>query len=134
MAERYFNLKIGSEKVNGAIIRVNSNEADLEKRIHQFCAGVSSYKFKELKKEREEVTYELEIPNVRYVPMEGIPTPVEAGPSIVMGLRVSSTGGLSLDSVPEGVKVYLSEVSKERAEKLKEEAECFELLRAYVFE
>jgi hypothetical protein len=143
MAIRYFNLKKGSEKVNGGLIRVNTSESDLEK-LADFNGdfAFSPWEFEYLGEEGEDRIYEIHIPNEKAVASPevdalGGPTsivgPVSDGPTDILKVKLGKEGELGFYD-PNQKGFYLSEVSEEAAKRNRSDAGNWALQRAYIVE
>lgn len=137
MTVRYFNLKQGSEKVSGGIIKVNTSKQGLEK-LTDFSGdfGGTGYNFEFLKRENGCEVYEISIPNEKIIAYNYkgavISAPIDVGKPLALKLKLDEKGKLSLYS--ETKKVYLEEISENSARKLQEDGSNWALQRAYIVE
>ena len=132
--ERYYNLKRHRPDVMGGVIKVNTTANRLEKLAHingDFIFSPVAFRF--VTKEGDDDIYEFLIPNEKAVnsPM-GIPVSVKTGEPDSIMLRITPSGNLSLQGEPK-VPIYLTEISKQRADELEEKASNWAFQRAYIF-
>lgn len=141
--KRYYNLKIGSKKFMGGVIEVDPS-AGLEGRLSDFYERDSQpYHFEHKESRPTGEVYALRYDEVEYKRMTGkdalggpigVPVPVKKGKPLVLSVEVTKDGKLRLLAQPKGIEVYLLEISRRRAENLRESAWCWAMQRAYIFE
>lgn len=142
MAIRYFNLKEGSDKVNGGVIRVDSSLDGLEK-LTDFDGDFASnpWTFRHLRKEGEDDIYDVVIPDEEIAVgvgkdalggRIGVPSPVSKGSPHRVKLKLTPQGELKLYQPSD--EFYLSEMSEEEAKKNRGDGARWAMQRAYICE
>lgn len=132
MVVRYFNLKQGSEKVFGHVIKVNVSAKGIEKLTElngDFSSTSSSFKL--FKEEDGCEIYTMLIPNEKIVNATGIPTPVRNGEPASINLKFSREGEISLYGTDK-IGVYIHEISGKEANEMRSAAGRWALQRAWV--
>ncbi len=143
MAIRYFGFKQGSEKVNGAVIRVDTLSEPNE-RLGDFNGDFAfpPHEFRFLKKEGNYEVYEMSIQHRECIAVPvrdslggiiGAPYAVKTGESELVGLAVDNTGLIKLIG-SSSQPIFISEISEEEAEKRREAGGNWALQRMYVME
>lgn len=142
MVVRYFNLKEKSPTVNGGIIKVDTSER-LENRLIDFNGdfAFSPWEFRHIGREVDDEIYEITLKEEKAVSVPGrdalggligMPIGTTIGPDRIIRLRLNLGGELKLDSSSE--RIYLSEISEEKAEEMKHDAFLWAYQRAYIYE
>jgi len=121
---RYFNLKEGSKKVNGIVIKVRPN-APLEKRLSEITGATfrSELCYYSLdSKGVEDAQYRVDLRKSFAPPRAKI-----------MVVDIDSEGTLEVVEKPRiNSRIYLSEISAKQARALVDEAEAWQLTQGYM--
>ncbi|MBA7660358.1 hypothetical protein ES703_68360 [subsurface metagenome] len=143
MTVRYFNLKKGSEKVYGGIIKVNTSIKGLERLSNpQGDWVLTPWTFEHVGVENGEDVYDIRMPNERAVNSPGrdvlggemgVAQAVSNGPPSVLRLKLNKEGEIRFYN-PEQKGFYLNEVSRKAAKEHREFGENWALQRAYIYE
>ena len=128
MEKRYYNLKEDKPTINGCVITVNP-DAPLEERLEEATLDVMSFKF--LRQEGDETFYHawhepysvprgrMQVPALA-IECDGINIGEKSKQPILLG--VSRDGTLKVHETSKDKKVYLSEITHEKAEKMRQDA------------
>ncbi len=128
MEKRYYNLKEDKPNVQGCVILVNP-DTPLEERLEEDTLDVMSFKF--LRQKEDKTFYHawfepyivprgrMQIPALA-IDCSGINMGEKSKQPIT--LVVDKDGTLKVHETPKGKKIYLSEITPERAEKMREDA------------
>ena len=141
MTEKYYRIRIGSDKVNGSAIKVNPDAERGERFEDVTDSGrYEEFKFIRVDKKGREV-YDYIFKNLRYSREPGrdslggqigVAAAYEVGKPDIIKLAVSKIGKLELISSTK--KVFIDEITKKKAEDMRESAVNWALMRAYIFE
>ncbi len=134
--KKYFNFKLGSPKVNGGVIEVDTRR-DLENKLRDFKD--SSYEFKVKRRVKTGTSYEITIPKRQFQVGARIPSLcLDSGPGYVKtgedkaNIFLTNEGILKARKTRQGKKIFLTEITLKEAGKLKDAAFNWLMYQCYL--
>jgi hypothetical protein len=141
MGKRYFNVKVGSQKVHGGVIEIDISKP-LEKRLRDFMDKdmTNSWEFRLNKAVKRGVCYQIMIPKQRFI--AGAHAPALSIHNAPAGYAktgeseanafLTNDGELRIGKTDKGEEIYVSEITRNTAKRMKSEADNWFALQLYV--